>query len=113
MSKKFRRKNKFDAHKLPVNTITAVSCGVVNLIILIYMIVKATLTDGNVSMIVGLIGVLAIVIGGFGIYYSFKGFRSDENSVSTLPLIAIIVNILFVLILVVMYIGGIILSVKG
>ena len=113
MSKKFRRKNKFDAHKLPVNTITAVTCAAINLIVLIYMIVKATLTDGNVSLIIGLIGVMAIVIGGFGIYYSFKGFKSDENSVSTLPLIAIIVNILLVLVLVVMYIGGIILSVKS
>ena len=113
MSKKFRRKNKFDDHKFPVNTITAISCGIVNLIILIFMIVRATLTDGNVGMIIGLIGVLAILIGAFGIFYAFKGLKSDENNIFTFPLIAIISNILLTFVFVAMYVVGIILSVKG
>ena len=113
MSKKFKRKNKFDSHKHPINTITAISCAVVNFIILIVMIIKATVTDGNAGLLIGLIGVLAIIICAFGIYYAFKGLKVDENNVFTFPLVAIISNILLTVILVVMYIVGIILSVKG
>lgn len=113
MSKKLRRKNKFDSHLMPVNTVTSIICAIINLIIIIYMIARATITDGNVGVIVGLIGVFAIIIGAYGIYYAFKGLKEDENNYFTFPLIAVITNIVFTLFLVVMYIVGIILSVKG
>ena len=113
MNKKFRRKNKFDSHLIPVNTVTAILCAVVDLIIIIYMISRATITDGNVGSIIGLIGVVAIVISAYGIYYAFKGLKEDDNNYFTVPLITIIANILITVVLVVMYIVGIVLSIKG
>ncbi|MBE5935202.1 MAG: hypothetical protein E7262_05360 [Lachnospiraceae bacterium] len=113
MSKKFRRKNRFDDHKFLINTIFAIACAAINILVFIFMIIRATIADGNVGTIFGVIGIVSLVISAFGIYYSFKGLKADENSVFTFPLIAIIANILITVILVAMYIVGIILSVKG
>ena len=113
MSRRIRRKNKFDVHLLPVNTVTSIVLASVNFIILIVAIIKSTLADGKMDIMIGLVGVLEMVIGAYGIYYAIKGIKEDNSNYMTLPLVAIISNSVIMLILVIMYIVGIILSVKG
>lgn len=101
------RKRRYSIEKLPINTSISIVCAIVDLIIMIILCYKATTSNGNVGIITGLVGVLAIIIGGYGIYYAVKGIREDDNNYFTIPLIAIIANSVLTLFLVVLYIIGI------
>ena len=107
MNRRLRKRKKFSIENLPINTTISIVCAVVNLIIMIVLCYKAVVSNGNVGLITGLVGVLAMIIGGYGIYYSFKGVREDDNNYFTIPLIAIIVNIVLTLIFIILYIVGI------
>ena len=107
MNRRIRKRRKYSIDNLPVNTSISILCGIANLIITCILCYRATKTDGNLGLITGMVGVLAIIIGGNGIFYAFKGVREDDNNYFTIPLIAIIVNILLTVFLVVLYIIGI------
>ena len=107
MNRRIRKRRKNSIDNLPVNTSISILCGVANLIIIGIMCYRATSTNGKLGIITGLVGVLAIIVGGNGIYYAFKGVREDDNNYFTIPLVAIIVNILLTVFLVVLYIIGI------
>lgn len=107
MNRKLRKRRKKGLNSLPINTSISIGCAVVELLIILVMTIKATVSDGNVGIITGLVGLLSIVIGGYGIYYSIKGFREDDNNYITAPLIAVIANGILTLFLVVLYVIGI------
>lgn len=107
MNRKIRKRRKKGLDSLPMNTSISIACAAVNFIVIVVLTVKATTSDGNVGLITGLVGLLSIVIGGYGIYYAIKGLREDDNNYITAPLISIIANSLLTLFLVVLYIIGI------
>ena len=107
MNRRIRKRKRYSIENLPVNTTISIICGVANLIITCILCYRATTTNGDLGLITGIVGVLAIIIGGNGIFYAFKGVREDDNNYFTIPLVAIIVNILLTVFLVVLYIIGI------
>lgn len=107
MNRRIRRRNKKHIlNKISMNCIISLGCALLNMIIMIVMGYRSTVTDGNASLLVGLAGVCAMIISGYGIYYAFKGLKEDDNNYFTIPLISIISNILIAVILLVMYIVG-------
>ena len=107
MNRRIRKRKRYSIENLPVNTTISIICGVAHLIITCILCYRATTTNGDLGLITGIVGVLAIIIGGNGIFYAFKGVKEDDNNYFTIPLVAIIVNILLTVFLVVLYIIGI------
>ena len=107
MNRKLRKRRKKGLDSLPINTSISIVCAAVNLIIIVVLTVKATASDGNAGILTGLVGLLSIAVGGYGIYYSIKALKEDDNNYITMPLIAIIANSVMTLFLLVLYIIGI------
>ena len=107
MNRRIRKRKRYSIENLPANTTISIICGVANLIITCILCYRATTTNGDLGLITGIVGVLAVIIGGNGIFYAFKGAKEDDNNYFTIPLIAIIVNIVLTLIFIILYIVGI------
>ncbi len=107
MNRKLRKRRKKGLDSLPINTSISIVCAAVNFIIIVVLTIKATTSDGNAGILTGLVGLLSIAIGGYGIYYSIKALKEDDNNYITVPLIGIIANSVLTLFLVVLYIIGI------
>ena len=107
MNRKIRKRRKNRLEDLPINTSISIGCAIVNLIVIIILTIKATISNGNSSILMGLIGVVSIIIGGYGIYYAIKGIKEDDTNYMTMPLIAIISNSILTLFFIVLYIIGI------
>lgn len=107
MNRKLRKRRRNGLDSFPINTSISIACAAVNLIVIVVLIIKATTSDGNAGILTGLVGLLSVAIGGYGIYYSIKAIKEDDNNYITMPLIGIIANSVFTLFLLVLYIIGI------
>lgn len=91
---------------IPKDTKIGLLTGIVTMVILILLFIYSTLKRGNAGVGVGLVGMIVMVAGCYGLIMSIRGIKKKDCMYFTIPVIGIGLNGLVFVSTFVLYVVG-------
>jgi len=102
-----RKKIKKTTVNIPKDTMIGLYIGIATFAFLLLSVIYSTFKRGNAGLGVGIVGVIVMIVSGFGLLESIRGIRKKDCMYYTVPIISIGVNGIIFVFTFLLYIIGI------